>query len=189
MRRRSVPSGSAVISIGRSVRRLTRRSSTSKSALSQNEIPFARMTARVSAFMIGAAARRQHLRAAVEQPRDDPRLAGAEIGFAVRLENFRDGHAGRGLDLGIGIDERQPEPASQAGGRSRICRRPSCRRAPASGGRARYDRGLRRRPGGRMGHGKVGHYQGPVTERRVINHPAAKREASPCQSRAEHDRC
>ena len=62
---------------------------------------------------IGAAAGRQHLRAAFEQPRDHARLAGAELGLAAGLENIRDRHAGRFLDLGVGIDKGQPEPAAE----------------------------------------------------------------------------
>ena len=58
----------------------------------------------------GAAAGRDHRRAAVEQPRDHPRLAVAEMRLAMGLENVGDRHARRGLDLGIGIDKGQLEP-------------------------------------------------------------------------------
>ena len=43
---------------------------------------------------VGAAAGREHLRAAVEQARDHALLAGAEIRLAMVGEDFRDGHAG-----------------------------------------------------------------------------------------------
>ena len=62
---------------------------------------------------VGAAAGRQHLRAAVEQARDHALLAGAEIGLAIGGENLRDGHPGGRLDLGVGIDEGKAEPLRQ----------------------------------------------------------------------------
>ena len=61
----------------------------------------------------GAAAGRQHLRAALEQPRDHARLAAAEIGLAMAGENVRDAHAGGFLDLGIGVDERHAKPGAE----------------------------------------------------------------------------
>ena len=61
----------------------------------------------------GAAAGRQHRRAAVEQPRDHPRLAVPEMRLAMGLEDIRDRHAGRRLDLGIGVEKRQPQPRRQ----------------------------------------------------------------------------
>ena len=53
----------------------------------------------------GAAAGRQNLRAALQQPGDYTGLAAAEIRLAVAGENLRNGHFGRDLDLGIGINE------------------------------------------------------------------------------------
>ena len=102
-------------SIGRSAvaRRLTRRISTSKSALSQTETPFCADAGAGLGIHEGAAAGRQHLRAAVEQARDHARLAGAEVGLAIGGEDFRDGHAGRRLDLGVGIDEGDAEALRQ----------------------------------------------------------------------------
>ena len=79
----------------------------------------------------------QHLRTALQQPRDDARLAGAEIRFAVGGEDFGDGHAGMGLlDLGVGVDEGHARAAPPAGGQPTTCRRPSCRPARPNGGPA-----------------------------------------------------
>ena len=61
----------------------------------------------------GAAAGREHGRTAVEQPRDHPRLAVPEMRLAMGFENVRDRHAGRRLDLGIGVEKRQPQPRRQ----------------------------------------------------------------------------
>jgi hypothetical protein len=62
----------------------------------------------------GTAASRQHQRRPRRQDTaDDAALAVAEFGFAALGENFGDGHAGGRLDLGIGVDERQPEPRRQ----------------------------------------------------------------------------
>jgi hypothetical protein len=44
-----------------------------------------------------------------KQARDHARLAAAEIGLAVAGENVGNAHAGRLLDLGIGVDERDTE--------------------------------------------------------------------------------
>ena len=60
-----------------------------------------------------AAAGRQHAGPAIEQPRDHPRLAVPEMRLAMGLENVRDRHPGRGLDLGIGVEKRQPQPRRQ----------------------------------------------------------------------------
>ena len=46
----------------------------------------------------------------LQQAGDDPPLAVAEIGLAVDREDVRDRHAGRGLDLVVGVAERQVEP-------------------------------------------------------------------------------
>ena len=61
----------------------------------------------------GAAAGRQHLRAAVEKAADDPALAVAEIGLAVALEDLVDGGVGGLLDLAVGVDEGQPEAGGE----------------------------------------------------------------------------
>ena len=94
-------------------RRLTRRISTSKSALSQTETPFCADAGAGLGVHVGAAAGRQHLRAAVEQARDHARFAGAEIRLAIGGEDLRDGHAGSRLDLGVRIDEADAEPLRQ----------------------------------------------------------------------------
>ena len=75
---------------GRLSRRPTRLISTLRSALSQTETPRALMLARVLGVHIGAAAGREHLRAAVQQPRDHLALALAEIGLAVLGEDLAD---------------------------------------------------------------------------------------------------
>ena len=61
----------------------------------------------------GAAAGREHLLALVEQASDHLAFAVAEIGLAEALEDLRDGHARPGLDLGVGIDERQAQPLGE----------------------------------------------------------------------------
>ncbi len=60
-----------------------------------------------------AAAGRDYAWAVVEQSRDHPRLAVPEIRLAASLENIRDRHACRGLDFGIGVQKRQPQPRRQ----------------------------------------------------------------------------
>jgi hypothetical protein len=62
----------------------------------------------------GAAARRQDQWVAGQQPSDHPALAIAEIGLAIAGEQFGDGAAGRKLDLGIGVAERQSESGGEA---------------------------------------------------------------------------
>ena len=69
-----------------------------------------------------AAAGGQHLRAALQEPRDHARLAGAEIRLAVGGEDFRDGHAGGFFDLDVGIDERNAEPAGKPAADRRLAR-------------------------------------------------------------------
>ena len=61
----------------------------------------------------GSAARGDDRRSAVEQPGDHPRLAIPEIGLAMCQENVRYRHAGRRLDLDIGVEKRQPQPCRQ----------------------------------------------------------------------------
>ena len=73
----------------------------------------ARCAARVSAFMKAPPPVASTCWPCVEQAGDHARLAGAEIGLAIAGEDFRDGHAGRRLDLGVRIDERQAEPLRQ----------------------------------------------------------------------------
>ncbi len=84
----------------------------------------------------GAAAGRQHLRAALEQARDHPRLAAAEIGFAVAGENVDDAHAGGASRSRCRRRRTGCRGGRRAGGRSRTFRPPSCRPARSSGGRA-----------------------------------------------------
>ena len=60
-----------------------------------------------------AAAGRKHLGSLVEQAGDHLALAVAEIGLAEALENFGDRHPRAGLDLRVGVDERQAEPLRQ----------------------------------------------------------------------------
>src|SRR5262245_8657048 len=82
---RNFASGSSVLSSGRSLRRLIRRISTSKSAFSQTEMPLALMTPRVSAFMNAPppvattcappSSRRAITRASPERNSGSPRVA------------------------------------------------------------------------------------------------------------------
>ena len=105
--------GSAVCSSGRSARRLHPRMITSTSALSQIETALSRDA--VAGFLAheGAAAGGDHRRAVVEQACDHPRLAIPKMRLAMGLKNVRDRHPGRRLDLGIGVEERQPQPGRQ----------------------------------------------------------------------------
>ena len=89
----------------------------------------------------GAAAGRDHLGRAVDQPGDHAALPVAEMRLAEALEDIGDRHAGRRLDLLIGIDKGQPHPLRPAGGRRSICPRPSGRSA-RSGGRSSPVRGV-----------------------------------------------
>ena len=111
--------------------------STSRSALSQTEMPLTRIAVAGVGVHEGAAAGRQHLRAALQQPRDHARLAGAEIGLAVVREDFGDGHAGGASRSRRRHRRTECRAAPPAGGRPTTCRRPSCRPARSSGGRAR----------------------------------------------------
>ena len=80
---------------------------------SQTETASSRTVARGSRVHEGAAAERQHQRIAGEQPADHPALAVAEVALAVAGEQLGDGAAGRQLDLGVGVAERQAEPGRQ----------------------------------------------------------------------------
>ena len=60
-----------------------------------------------------AAAGGEHLRPGFQKARDDLALPVAEIGFAEPLEDFRDRQLGARLDLGVGVDEGQPELRGQ----------------------------------------------------------------------------
>ena len=114
-------------------RRLMRRISTSTVGLAaRSRCPWRAIARAGLRIHERAAAGRQHLRPALQQPRDHARLAGAEIRLAVGREDIRDRHAGGLLDLGIGIDERNAEPRRPAAGRPTICRPPSCRPARSS---------------------------------------------------------
>ena len=85
----------------------------SASALSQIETALSLDAAAGLLAHEGAAAGGEHRRPAVEQPRDHPRLAIPEMRLAMGFENVRYRHAGRRLDLGIGIEKRQPQPRRQ----------------------------------------------------------------------------
>ena len=61
----------------------------------------------------GAAAGRDHPHLAVDQPRDQPPLAVAEILLAVALEHLGGGVAGGVLDRRVAVDEGQAEPLGQ----------------------------------------------------------------------------
>ena len=63
---------------------------------------------------IGATAGSNDAHIALDQARDQPPLAVAEIEFAVALEDLGGGEAGRALDLGVAVDEGQAQPAGQA---------------------------------------------------------------------------
>ena len=77
--------------------------------MSQTETPFCPDAAARVRVHEGAAAGRQHLRPAIEEARNDALFAGTEIGLAVGGEDFRDRHAGRSLDLGVGVHKTQSE--------------------------------------------------------------------------------
>ena len=57
----------------------------------------------------GAAPGRQHLRTRIQEPRNHLTLAVTKIGFAEPLEDFGNRQLRAGLDLGVDVDERQPE--------------------------------------------------------------------------------
>ncbi len=61
-----------------------------------------------------AAAGREDKRIAGEQAADHAALAGAELAFAVAVEQLADAAPGGKLDLGIGVAERQAEAGRQA---------------------------------------------------------------------------
>ncbi len=140
--RPTVASGSAVCSSGRSARRFTRRMMISASALSQIDTALSPIRLRVSSRMKAPPPVASTAGPLVEQPRDHPRLAIPEMRLTMGFENVRDRHAGRGLDLGIGVEKRQPQAAPPAAARWWICRRPSCRPARPSAFPAPPDLGL-----------------------------------------------
>ena len=49
-----------------------------------------------------------------QQPRHHALFAIAEMRLAMFFENFRNGHSGRGLDLGVGVGKHQPEVRCEA---------------------------------------------------------------------------
>ena len=61
-----------------------------------------------------AAAGRNDGRTVLEETGDHARLAVAKIGLAVFREDFRNRHAGGLFDLGVGVDERQPDARREA---------------------------------------------------------------------------
>ena len=119
-----VPSGSAFCSSGRVARLRTRRISTSRSALSQIEMPCSAMRCAGLLVHEGAAAGGEHDRPLLQQAGDHPALAVAEMVLAVDGEDLRDRHAGRGLDLVIGIAERQVERLREPAAHGALSRRP-----------------------------------------------------------------
>ncbi len=74
------------------------------------DLPHCRARARVHER---APAEGQHHRPAREKPANDPPLAVAEGLLAIAREQLGDGAAGGGLDLHIGIAERQAEPSRE----------------------------------------------------------------------------
>ena len=70
----------------------------------------------------GAAAGGDDALALADQPRQHPPFAVAEIGFAMRGENFGDGHAMGGFDLVVGIDEGEAEPLREPPADRRLAR-------------------------------------------------------------------
>ena len=86
-------------------------------------MPAAAMRLRRFGIHERAAARRQHLAALVEQPRDHAALAVAEIGLAIFCEYLVDGLAGGQLDFLVGVGERACRASRPA-----ACRWPTCRR-------------------------------------------------------------
>ena len=83
--------------------------STSRSARSHIEMPCWAIRSAGLLVHEGAAAGRQDHRSFLEKARDDAAFAVAKMGLAVDGENVGDRHAGGGLDLVIGIAERQAE--------------------------------------------------------------------------------
>ncbi len=90
-----------------------------------------------------AAAGRQDLHRSVEQAGDDAALAIAKRRLAVALEDFLDGLAGGGFDLGVGVGERHFEPLRQAPADARL----ACPHQPDE------HHGTRQRRQRRAGHG------------------------------------
>ncbi|PAV92941.1 hypothetical protein WR25_04462 [Diploscapter pachys] len=68
----------------------------------------------------GAAAGRDHLWRAVDQPGDDAAFAVTEIGLAEAFEDLGDGHARRLLDRVVGVDEGQPQAGGKAAPHGRL---------------------------------------------------------------------
>ena len=84
----------------------TRASRISTGAFSQMVKACTRIAARVASSMIGAAAGRQHMRRLAQKPRDHRALQPSrKSGSPIFGENLGHGHAGRRLDLMIGIAE------------------------------------------------------------------------------------
>ena len=110
----SVASGSSVRSSGRLERLRTRRSRTSNSGFSHTETPRSATRRRVSSLRKAPPPVDSTLGPSLEQTGDHPALAVAKIGFAEPLEDFGDRHLRAGLDLVVGVDERQAELVGEA---------------------------------------------------------------------------
>jgi len=92
-----------------------------------------------------AAAGREYIWAAVEQPRDHPRFAVPEMRLAMGFENIRDRHARGRLDLGIGVEKRQPQPRRQPPPDGRLARPHHAHQHDRTRSQRRKDFGLRGR--------------------------------------------
>ncbi len=103
------------------------------------------------------ASRRQHLRASGKQTSDYARLARTEIRLAKSRKDFRDGHAGGGLDLGIGIDERNAEPGREPASDRGFSRTHHADEHDGAASERADEPGLRRWPGARLAHNNLGH--------------------------------
>ena len=130
--------GSLPASSGRWSRRATRSARVSTSASSQMAMQRSRISARVSLVHEGAAAGRDHLGRALDQPRDHPPLAVAEARLAEAVENLGDARGPRRARSPRRNRRRAGRAAAPAAARPSTCRRPSARRGRSdrSGGEA-----------------------------------------------------
>ena len=126
---RALPSDRRCGAAARVSRRDVRSARMSTGASSQMVIARSLSSLRVRGSTIGAAAGRDHADVALDQPRDQPPLAVAEILLAIALEHLGGRKAGRILDLGVAVDERQAEPLGQPAADRRLARPPSARPA------------------------------------------------------------
>ncbi len=131
------PSDRLPTSSGRLSLRPMRRASSSRSAFSQTATASDLDQGAGLGVHEGAAAGGQHMRRLVQQPGDHPALAVAEGRLAHLGEDLGDRAAGRGLDLGVGVAERQVQGGGQAAADAGLARRPSGRPGRWSGGAGR----------------------------------------------------